>query len=129
MKKLKEIEDLAKITLDKPNETFDVNRFVALIRDGDITTPREIHQLIQYARKELSKYEREMKEYLENKCKNHEFSDWVYSWRRNLFGDFHCHFERNCKHCGYKEMHKSDSVEDCPEGAENAKKVYYNNHI
>jgi hypothetical protein len=124
-----ELKDLAKETLNKLNDPFDVNRYVALVRDGEINTPFEIEQLIQYTKRELTNYKRQMYEHMESRCKEHAYYDWTFSVRKTIIGNYRYFYERKCKHCGFTEYTWCDEQEDCPDGAEKAKETYYNNNL
>lgn len=121
---LRRLKTLAKSTLNKLDNPFDLNDLVALVRDGELNTSREVEVFIHAVHAHVNTIKYEMLEYLEDRCVEHKYGEWTFTVQRRLIG-YSTVYARVCMHCD-KKVEVYDTT---PDGAENAKEQYYNNDI
>lgn len=127
-KRKKELKTLAKTTMGKFNNPFDINDFQDIIRSGQIKDIKEVEIFIRECKCRIHDYKVEMEDYFHNKCDKHNYADWTYTFQKRII-DYVYVYEQKCKKCGHTVNKQVDDKKECPVGSENAQEQYYNNFL
>lgn len=124
----KKLKSLAKVTIDKFNNPFDINDFQNLVRSGEIQNVSEIEIFIRECKSQIHNYKIEMEEYFYNKCEKHDYANWTYTNQKRIMKYVYV-YQQKCNKCSHIVSEQVDEKSECPKGAENAIEQYYNNFI
>lgn len=99
------------------------------IREQRITSKEQLHTIISNAHKIIDHFVPMFEEQIDqsNQCE-HEFKRAGYTVRRMIFDNYITVYERECKHCGYRETFTINETSGTPpEWTTDARKLFWNN--